>query len=65
MLYRTPRFSLLKLLGNAATRIAGAIAAGNRTAAETSLLDGLSEHQLRDLGVRRYVDTHFQETFYG
>lgn len=64
MLYRTPRFSLLKLIGSATTRIAGAIAAGNRTAADTSLLDGLSAHQLSDLGLRRYADSHFHETSY-
>ena len=36
----------------------------HRTAVDTSRFDGLSEHHLRDLGLRRYEDRHFHETFY-
>jgi uncharacterized protein YjiS (DUF1127 family) len=64
MLYRTPRFSALDLVRATATRLAGAIAAGHRIAQDTSRFDGLSEHHLRDLGLRRYEDRHFHETFY-
>jgi hypothetical protein len=64
MLYHTARFTPLKLIRTAATRLAGAIAASKRTAADTTLFDGLSAHQLRDLGLRRHEDPHFHETYY-
>lgn len=64
MLYRTPRFSAARLIRSTVVRLAGAIAQGSRTAADTSRLDGLPEHHLRDLGLRRYEDRHFHETYY-
>ena len=64
MLYSAPRFTALKLIRSAAARIVGAIAATRRTPVDISLFDGLSEHHLRDLGLRRYEDRHFHETFY-
>ena len=64
MLYRTPRFSGRKLIHTGLARLAGAIAQSNRIAADKSLFDGLPEHHLRDLGLRRTEDRHFHESYY-
>jgi hypothetical protein len=60
MLYRAPRLSLLKLIRTAASRVIGALLDGRRSAIDTSLLQGVPEHHLRDLGLRRDVDAHFR-----
>lgn len=62
MLYRPPRTTLRAVLRNTAAFVAGAIADWARTGADTAHFDGLSDHQLRDLGVRRFNDR--AETWY-
>jgi uncharacterized protein YjiS (DUF1127 family) len=59
MLYRTRRPSVLRA---ALARLAGALGEFHRTGADTAYLDGLSAHQLRDLGIRRFTDR--DETYY-
>jgi hypothetical protein len=58
MLYRAPRLSALRLIRIVASRVIGALAEGRRTAADTSLLEGVPEHHLRDLGIRR-IETRY------
>ncbi len=64
MLYRAPRFSLTRLIRTGIARLGGVMAQANRAAADTSYLDSLPEHHLRDLGLRRHEDRHFHQTYY-
>ena len=64
MLYRTRRVTVSALARAAAIRVVAIAQEMHRTAVDTSRFDGLSEHHLRDLGLRRYQDRHFHETFY-
>ena len=64
MLYRAPRFSARRFIRTTLARLAAAVADSSRTAADTALFGGLPEHHLRDLGLRRYEDRHFHQTFY-
>ena len=56
MLYSAPRFSAASMLRAALARLAGALAESHRTAIDTAYMDSLSDHQLRDLGIRRLSD---------
>lgn len=64
MLYQARRITLPNLARAAAVRVVALAQDMHRTAVDTSRFDGLSEHHLRDLGLRRYEDRHFHETFY-
>ena len=56
MLYRTPRLSVAGLLRPALACLAGAMAEFRQTGTDTTYLDSLSDHHLRDLGIRRFND---------
>ena len=62
MLYRTPRRSFTALLRATLARLGGALAQFHRTGVDTAYIDGLGDHQLRDLGLRRFTDR--DETYY-
>jgi uncharacterized protein YjiS (DUF1127 family) len=62
MLYRSPRFAIVDVLRAAVVRLAAGFAQFRRIGADTAYLDTLPEHQLRDLGLRRFTDRH--ETYY-
>jgi hypothetical protein len=64
MLYRTRRISVPAIARAAVIRVVDAAKEMRRTSVDTSRFDGLSEYHLRDLGLRRYEDRHFHETFY-
>jgi hypothetical protein len=61
MLYRQPSFSIVSSLRAGLARIAGQAAEFHRTSTDTAYVDGLNEHALRDLGIRRISgrDEHF------
>jgi hypothetical protein len=63
MLYRTPRPSFTAVLRATFVRLGGIVAEFHRTGADTAYIDGLGDHQLRDLGLRRFTDldqTHYR-----
>ena len=63
MLYRTPRPSFTALLRATVIRLGGLVAEFHRTGVDTAYIDGLGDHQLRDLGLRRFTDldrTHYR-----
>ena len=63
MLYRTPRPSFTALLRATVVRLGGLMAEFHRTGVDTAYIDGLGDHQLRDLGLRRFTDldrTHYR-----
>ena len=63
MLYRTPRPSFTAVLRATFARLGGIVAEFHRTGADTAYIDGLGDHQLRDLGLRRFTDldqTHYR-----
>jgi hypothetical protein len=64
MLYQTPRRpSLAALVRTAFARLGGLLAEFHRTGTDTAYIDGLGDHQLRDLGLRRFTDldqTHYR-----
>ncbi len=61
MLYRTPRSSIATRLRGLLARLGGALAELRQTAADTASLDGLTDRELRELGLRRYDDRHFHQ----
>ena len=62
MLYHQPRTTPSTILRAGVARIAGLLAEIHRTGADTAYLDGLNDHAIRDLGIRR-VDTR-DDRFY-
>ncbi len=62
MLYREPQLSAASVLRAVLARFVGAIAAFHRTGTDTAYMDSLSDHHLRDLGLRRFDERG--ETFY-
>lgn len=64
MLYRTPRFSAARLLRTTLVRIGAALGELRYGAPDTAHFDTLPEEHLRDLGLRRYDDRHFNQQFY-
>ncbi|GLQ57162.1 hypothetical protein [Devosia nitrariae] len=53
MLYRQRRSSAASILRAVLARLVGLVAELHRTGTDTAYLDRLSDHSLRDIGVRR------------
>jgi hypothetical protein len=56
MLYRTPRTTITILIRAAVARVIGFVAEFHRTGIDTAYVESLSDHHLRDLGIRRVED---------